>query len=255
VNFKESLKKAKKRLLQMHFESQVGHIGGNLSSLDVILLLHLKIMEDDDQFVLSKGHSAGALYVTLWILGKISDEQLKEFHKDNSKLTGHPVAGWMPEILFSTGSLGHGLPLSCGLALGKKFKEENGMVFCLMSDGEWEEGSNWEALIFLSHHCLDNLVILVDVNGLQGFGTTKEIASMDTLAEKLESFAIEVEEVNGHDQDEIEKAILKPCSRPKAVILNTIKGHGISFMENRMEWHYLSLSQEQYLRALYELET
>ena len=173
--------KARVRLLKMHFESGVGHIGGNLSSLDLMMCLYHIILSEDDSFVLSKGHAAGSLYTTLWSLGRLTEDALKTFHQDGTKLSGHPPANWMPEILFATGSLGHGLSLSNGLALGKKFKGENGRIFCLLSDGEWNEGSNWEALIFAVHQKLKQLTIIIDYNRLQGFGTTREVADLEPL--------------------------------------------------------------------------
>ena len=132
----------------MHYESRVGHIGGNLSSLDLMLVLHHEVLEPDDQFVLSKGHAAGAYYVTLWTLGKLTGDDLSHFHRDGTRLSGHPPVAGIEDILFATGSLGHGLSLAAGLAKGKELKSEPGRVFCLTSDGEWNEGSCWEALIF-----------------------------------------------------------------------------------------------------------
>jgi transketolase len=160
--FPDLIRDCRKRLVQMHFESGVGHIGGNLSCLDALLVLHHRVMSDEDQFILSKGHSAGALYITLWSLGKISDDDLKTFHKDSTHLSGHPAPRWRKEIPFATGSLGHGFGLSAGLALGKGIKSEPGRVFCLTSDGEWQEGSNWETLIFVIHRKLANLTLIVD---------------------------------------------------------------------------------------------
>ena len=167
-------RKAKLRLLQMHYESGVGHLGGNLSALDILLCLYHFTLHKDDLFVLSKGHGAGALYVALWSIGALTDDDLRQFHQDGTRLSGHPPAVGIPEIIFATGSLGHGLGLACGLALGKKLKGEAGRVFCLTSDGEWNEGSCWESLIFLTHHRLDNLTMIHQVASvdLQDFGTT-----------------------------------------------------------------------------------
>jgi len=239
----------------MHYESNVGHIGGGLSCLDILLCLFHDVMESQDMFVLSKGHAAGALYVALWTKGLIEDSELKTFHQDGTKLAGHPVPGWLPEISFGTGSLGHGLSLSAGVALGKKLKEESGQVFCLMSDGEWNEGSNWEALIFAVHHGLDNLQVFIDANGLQGFGTTSEVAGLEPLAEKLRGFGAEVCEANGHNH-EVLTSILATKSRtnaPRIVVAHTEKGHGVTFMKNKLEWHYLPLNAEQYRQAVSEV--
>src|SRR5712671_4385564 len=187
--------RARARLLQMHYEAKVGHIGGNLSALDAMLHLQGRVMGKDDIFVLSKGHSAGALYVSLWAVGLISDEELSSFHKDGTVLAGHPVAHWHKRIAYATGSLGHGLGLAAGAALGKRLRGEPGTIYCLLSDGECEEGSIWEALMFVRHHRLANLVVLVDANGVQGFGSTKEVASLEPLAPKFRGFELHVEEI------------------------------------------------------------
>lgn len=250
----ELARRAAKRLLRMHFEAHVGHIGGNLSALDAILVLHHEIMGPRDTFVLSKGHAAGALYVTLWTLGRLTDEDLKTFHQDGTLLAGHPASGWSSSIPFATGSLGHGLPVSVGMALGRKLQSQGGWIFCLMSDGEWQEGSNWEALIFASHHRLDNLTILVDENRLQGFGSTEAVASMGPLEDRLQGFHVPVSSVNGHDRAAIRAALTDHTHGPRILLLKTVKGHGVSFMENAMEWHYLPLSDEQYRLAVSEIE-
>src|SRR5438874_4680155 len=199
----ERRSRARSRLLQMHYEAGVGHIGGNLSALDILLSLYHDVMLPDDQFVLSKGHSAGALYVTLWSLGLLSDDDLKTFHKDRTRLPGHPPTRGLNDVLFATGSLGHGLSLAAGLALSKQLRGEPGRVFCLTSDGEWNEGSNWEALIFARHHGLTNLTVLVDQNGLQGFGTTREVADLHPLADKFRAFRVRTQEINGHHPEAI----------------------------------------------------
>jgi transketolase len=250
----EIIRQAKKQLLTMHFKSGVGHIGGNLSSLDLMVCLYHKILGDNDAFVLSKGHSAGALYTTLWSLGRLTDEDLQTFHKDGTKLSGHPPVNGMPDILFATGSLGHGLSLSNGLALSKKLKRESGRVFCLLSDGEWNEGSNWEALIFAVHQKLNQLTLIIDANRLQGFGRTQEVADLEPLAEKFRTFRCAVTEIDGHCTDEIVNALAIPATKPHVIIAHTHKGHGVSFMEGKMEWHYLPMNLEQYQQALEEVE-
>ncbi len=238
----------------MHYESGVGHIGGNLSALDTILVLFHQVLMKEDDFVLSKGHAAGALYIALWSLGRLSDNELRSFHKDNTFLPGHPPFNKFEEISFSTGSLGHGFPLAAGIALANRIKNERGHVFCLTSDGEWEEGSNWETLLFASHHNLFNLTVLIDANGLQGFGTTGEVASLEPLTKKLKGFEIDLFETNGHNADDLRDIIIQSSSRMRIIILRTIKGHGISFMENKMHWHYLPLTEKQYSLALKEVE-
>lgn len=248
-----SPKQARARLLQMHFEAGVGHIGGNLSALDAMLHLHQTIMGQDDVFVLSKGHSAGALYIALWAIGQISDEELKTFHKDGTRLAGHPVARWHKRIAFATGSLGHGLGLAAGVALGKRMRSEAGSVYCLLSDGECEEGSIWEGALFAHHQQLDNLVVLVDANGLQGFGSTAEVASLEPITPKFQAFGLDVVEIDGHSLEALDDALSHRGRGPLVVVMRTIKGRGVSFMEGRMEWHYLPLKEDQYRLAVEEL--
>jgi transketolase len=250
----DAVRTARKRLLQMHYESGVGHIGGNLSALDILLVLHHRILEPDDVFILSKGHAAGALYVALWSVGRLSDDDLRQFHKDRTKLSGHPAPCWIPEIPFATGSLGHGLPLAGGIALGKALQGQPGRVFCLLSDGEMQEGSTWEALIFVRHRRIAPLTILLDANGLQGFGTTREVSGLELSATKFREFGLPVEEIDGHDLESIAAACR--CRQPGArvVIAHTRKGHGVSFMEDRMEWHYLPMNPQQYRQAIEEVE-
>lgn len=250
----ELLIASRKRLLQMHFESGVGHIGGNLSCLDAMMLTFHEYVGEEDRFILSKGHAAGALYITLWSLGRLSDDTLKTFHKDNTLLAGHPPASGIKDILFATGSLGHGLSLAAGSALALQLKGQSGHVYCLTSDGEWQEGSTWEAMIFAAHRHLSNLTILVDHNNLQGFGRTHDVASMSPLAEKLSGFDLDIQCVDGHDLSAIRVAIDKPSHKCRIIILQTIKGNCVSFMEDRMEWHYLPIKEEQYHQAILEIE-
>ena len=174
--------RAKLRLLRMHYESGVGHIGGNLSCLDLLLILHHRVLLPADQFILSKGHSAGAYYVTLWTLGKLTEQDLSTFHKDGTRLSGHPPTSGIEDILFATGSLGHGFSLAARLALAKRLKGGPGRVFCLTSDVNGMRAPAGRPLIFAKHHGLKNLPLLVDLNGLQGFGSTQEVANLEPLA-------------------------------------------------------------------------
>lgn len=252
---KDFASNAKKRLLQMHYESGVGHIGGNLSSLDALLVLFSTHISKDDLFILSKGHSAGALYIALWSKGLLTDDDLKRFHKDATRLPGHPPASGISEVRFATGSLGHGLSLAAGSGLARRLKKDGGHVYCLTSDGEWQEGSTWEALIFICHHQLSNVTVLIDKNNLQGFGDTESVASMENLIEKIRAFNVDIVSVPGHDIDAINSALSSARSRPKVIVLETQKGAGVSFMENKMEWHYLPLNQDQYRQALTDLDS
>ena len=250
---KETISTARKRLLRMHFESGVGHIGGNLSALDAILVVFHEFLGAQDKFVLSKGHAAGALYTTLWSVGHLQDQDLTSFHQDDTRLAGHPPPQGIADIAFATGSLGHGLSLASGTALGFKLRASKSRVFCLTSDGEWQEGSTWEALIFACHHQLDNLTVMVDHNGLQGFGSTAEVASMSPLWEKLQGFDADIKIIDGHDAVAIRSALNNQPNRLQIIILKTIKGHGISFMENKMEWHYLPLTEALFHAAIAEI--
>jgi transketolase len=254
-HFHELLRRAKLRLLQMHYESGVGHIGGNLSALDILVCLHHAVLGEEDTLILSKGHAAGALYVALWTRGLLTDDDLKQFHKDGTRLSGHPPVSGIPGVSFATGSLGHGLGLAAGMALAKRLRSLPGRVFCLTSDGEWNEGSCWESLIFIAHQALNNLVIIVDSNGLQGFGTTREVAFLDPLAEKFRAFGVHTDEIDGHDFAALSTALSSTRPGPRVIVAKTEKGHGVSFMANRVEWHYLPMTEEHYQQAMREVES
>lgn len=252
LSLRDRAKEAKLRLLRMHYRSGVGHIGGNLSALDILVTLRHSVLAPEDRFILSKGHAAGALYVSLWSKGILSDDELDSFHGEDTLFSGHPAPNAHEAIPFATGSLGHGLSLSAGIALARRLRGEPGLVYCLMSDGEWQEGSTWEALIFLCRHQLP-VTAIVDMNGLQGFGTTREVAGMDDLAARIEGFGVEVAHVDGHDPEALRLALKVKSGVPKIVFARTTKGAGISFMENRMEWHYLPLTEELYKIAVEEV--
>jgi transketolase len=238
----------------MHYESKCGHLGGNFSCIDALMTLHHLVMNPGDHFILSKGHSAGALYVTLWSLGKLKDSDLETFSKDNTLLPGHPSGNGIPDLLFSTGSLGHGPSLAAGLALAAKHKKSDSHIYCLCSDGEWQEGSCWEALTFSVHHHLYNLTIIIDQNGLQGFGKTEEIISCSDLTNRIASFDANVQCIDGHDCSELKKSLEnKSFRKPNVLILNTIKGKDLHF-EGKMESHYLPLSKEQYCNAFSKIK-
>jgi len=242
--------KAFHRLVEMHYKAKVGHLGGNLSCLDAILVLFHEILKPEDEFILSKGHSIGALYAALWSIGDLSSEDLDTFHANGTLLPGHTPIGGLRSTPFATGSLGHGFSLACGLSLGYRLQGLVGKVFCLTSDGEWQEGSTWEALIFAAHNKLNNLVILIDENGFQGFGSTKEVASLDQLASKLASFEVCISIVDGHNLDDLRAVISKAVDRTHIIVMKTVKGYGVESYENKMESHYLPPSEEQYIAAL-----
>jgi len=242
---------ARRLLVDMHYRSRIGHLGGNLSCIDSLIVLHFAAMGPDDRFILSKGHAAGAYYVTLALRGRIPIEELTSFHQDDTRLSGHPPASGIADIRFATGSLGHGLSLAAGLALAAKLRGATHRVFCLTSDGEWQEGATFEALIFAVHHRLDNLTVLVDHNRLQGFGSTAEVASMDPLDTRLRGFGIELRRCDGHDPDAILEALRQPnAAMPNMVLLDTIKGSGIASMEGRLDSHYLPPTEAQHAEAM-----
>jgi transketolase len=218
----------------------------------MVVLFH-DFIRERDRFVLSKGHSAGALYATLWSLGKFTDEDLDTFCKDNSRLPGHPSGSGVPGLMFPTGSLGHGPSLAAGLALAAKKQGSGRKVFCLCSDGEWQEGSCWEALIFAIHHKLDNLTILIDQNKLQGFGSTSEVISCGDLEARLSSFGANVASCDGHCVDAISHALQAGSTVTKIILLNTVKGLGTLY-ENKMESHYLPLTQENFEFAMARID-
>jgi len=251
----EDSNRARQRLLRMHYESGVGHIGGNLSALDALLVVYHEFLREGDRFVLSKGHAAGALYTALWSVGRLREEDLQTFHRDGTLLAGHPPPEGIADIAFATGSLGHGLSLAAGTALAFQLQQSDARVVCMTSDGEWQEGSTWEAFIFACHHRLANLTVLVDHNGLQGFGSTRDVASMAPLWEKLGGFDAQVEVVDGHDPQAILEALERPATRLRIVVLETVKGHGVEFMAGRMEWHYLPLSEAQFEQAARDLDS
>lgn len=249
------INEAKLRLLEMHFKANSGHLGGNLSCLDALMVLHHLVKQSDDRFIMSKGHSAGALYATLWSEGILSDDELDTFCQDNTTLPAHPSGSGIPGLMFSTGSLGHGPSLAAGLALAARFQKVDRQIYCLCSDGEWQEGSCWEALTFSIHQKLDNLTIIIDQNGLQGFGTTEEVVSCSDLAPRIKSFGADVTSVDGHDCAEIMRGFERDTvDKPKVLILNTVKGLGLHF-EGTLESHYLPLSKEQYLSACLKIKS
>jgi len=241
------------RLLNMHAKANVGHLGGDVSCLAGLCAIVTRIRKQD-RFILSKGHSAGALYVALAKAGVIPEDELDTFHKDGTRLPGHPPTNKFDAIPFATGSLGHGLSLAAGFALSQTLRGDNARTYCLTSDGEWQEGSTWEALVFACHHHLKNLTVVVDHNGLQGFGTTAAVASMDPLWDRIKGFDVDAVIIDGHDSDAINRELDRSQDRVRLIFLRTIKGKGIPGMEGCMQSHYLPLTDEQHRAALASLE-
>lgn len=241
---------ARRRLLTLHHESRMGHVGGALSCIDAILVLFHGHLGDRDEFVLSKGHAVTALYTALWSVGVLDEDALQTFALEGTALAAHPPIDRVKGINFATGSLGHGVSLAAGSALGARFNGEDSHVFCLTSDGEWQEGSTWEALAFAVHHQLENLTVLIDDNGLQAFGRTREVAALGPLGPRIRGFGVAVDEVDGHDVDAIDAALALAVGGPRVIVLRTVKGSGVESIEDRLESHYLPLDDEQYRNAV-----
>ncbi|MEY4353981.1 MAG: hypothetical protein RLZZ609_2222 [Cyanobacteriota bacterium] len=251
--------------VQLVHKAKASHIGSALSIADLLAVL---ISDDNlcrlapksdgnrDRLILSKGHACVSFYSALHIKGFFSREDLFTYGSDFSSFMNH-VSHHVPGVEFSTGALGHGLPLACGKALAAKILGESWTSFVIMSDGEIQEGSNWEALLFAPHHNLANVIIFIDYNNLQSLTTVDETISLRPLDRKLEAFGWHVQTINGHDHGQIKQAIrvAKTNTMPSAIILQTVKGKGVSFMENQVAWHYKSPNEEELQQALVELQT
>ena len=266
MDYSQIAKEIRKKVLKMIFDSRTSHLGSSLSAVDILTVLYFKILKIDpknpldenrDRFILSKGHAAAALYAALAERGFFPKEILDGYCRDGGKLPGHSTRGCVPGVEVSTGSLGHGLPMGAGMAIAAKNDGKNYRIFILMSDGECEEGSVWEAALFASHHQLDNLIGIIDYNKLQAFGRTNEILNLEPLKKKWEDFGWKVKEVDGHSFSEIEESLSKipfEKGKPSLLICHTIKGKGVSFTEDKLEWHYKNLTKEEYDMALKELK-
>ncbi|MEA2647266.1 MAG: transketolase [Chloroflexota bacterium] len=247
-------------VLERCFQAGVGHIGSALSVSDILAVLCdgavRGIGSDDpdrDLLILSKGHAAVALYAALHLGGHLSAHQLATYCGDGSLLGVHPEHQ-LPGIDFSTGSLGHGLSFGAGAALGMKRRGVDGRVFVVVSDAELNEGLVWEAAMFAAHQRLDNLVAVLDDNGQQALGHTDDVLKLRPLRPRFEAAGWAVDEVDGHDPEALRQALHGgDDGRPRVVIAATIAGHGVSFMEGRVSWHYLPMDADQYARALAEV--
>ena len=253
-------------IIEQVYNANSGHPGGSLSCADILAVLYFNQMNIDsenpnakgrDRFVLSKGHCAPALYATLARKGYFDKELLKGFRKIESNLQGHPDMKKVPGVDMSTGSLGQGLSAAVGMAIGSKMEHEGYRVYCLLGDGELEEGQVWEAAMSASKNKLDNLCAIVDYNTLQIDGNVEEVAGLIDIKEKFESFGFNVIEVNGHDIEALIHAFNSAKHQkdmPSVIIARTIKGKGVSFMEGKAEWHGKAPNQEQYEEAINELK-
>jgi len=249
----------KSRFLAMYKKANAGHIGSSLSCAEILVLLKFAWMRDDDLIVLSKGHAAAALYSLLAEANLLTASQIDSYYEEGTLLPALPPFNAFREIPFATGSLGHGLSLSAGMALGARFKRQPRQVFCVTSDGELDEGSVWEAALFIAHHKLTNVVWVVDRNQIQGIGRTEDVLALEPLDAKLRAFGFHVVGVDGHDFASLLSA-RDDCARvqsshgpPVVIIANTVKGHGISYMQDTVHSHYLPMTDAQYDEALGEI--
>ncbi|MEA5457411.1 transketolase [Arcicella sp. LKC2W] len=254
ADLKKLQKTLRLRILDMYFTANAGHIGCSLSCVDLMIGSLLSHKQENEVFLLSKGHAAAALYACLNESGEISDEALKTFYKNGTVLPAHPAPNKIAGIPFATGSLGHGLPIATGIAQANKILENGEYTYVLMSDGETNEGTTWEAAHYAVAKGLDSLIVMIDKNGLQGFGNTDEILGVSADKNKWEAIGFDVVECDGHNIEEIYNQIdlfkAKKNGIPKLLLANTIKGKGVSYMENRMEWHYLPMKPEQFEIAI-----
>jgi len=261
----ELAKKVRIHTLKMANSGGGSHIGSALSIADILAVLYTEILHLDsknptlekrDRFVLSKGHAAAALYATLAETGFFPISKLATHYQDGSDLCGHVSHKGIPGVEVSTGSLGHGLSLATGMALAAKIDQKKHRIFTLLSDGECDEGSTWEAVLFAAHHHLDNLIAIIDYNKIQSLDTVADTLALEPFADKWRSFGWQVREVDGHDhqqlQSELSSVPLEPGS-PSVIICHTIKGKGVSFMENTVLWHYRIPKGDEYAAALKEL--
>ncbi len=247
--------------LRMVSKANASHIGTCLSMADLLAVLYTEVLHFDpanpqmpsrDRFILSKGHGAAILYAALAERGFFPKEWLDHYCMDGSPLTGH-ISHKVPGVEVSTGSLGHGLPIGCGMALAAKRDKSPWRTFVMLSDGELDEGSNWEAILFAGHHRLDNLVAIVDYNKIQSFGSVKEVLDLEPMVAKWTAFNWAVREIDGHDYSAIEKTFAEipyQSGLPNVIIAHTTKGKGVDYMENQLAWHYRAPNAELLSRAL-----
>jgi transketolase len=251
--------------LQMVHRAKSSHVGSCLSMTELLAVVYGRILRidptrpdwsDRDRFILSKGHACAALYAVLAETGFFPTNWLQTFYQNGSPLAGHITHAGVPGVEVSTGSLGHGLPLACGMALAGKRDARPYRVFALLSDGECDEGSTWEAMLFAGHHKLDNLIAIIDYNKIQSIGRVAEVLDLNPFAEKWSACRWSVREIDGHDLSEIERTLREApflAGRPTCIIAHTVKGKGVSFMEDKLLWHYRSPSEEDLQKALAEL--
>lgn len=256
----------RKNILDMTHRGGSSHVGSGLSIADILAVLYGNFLnfdpkkpkhEDRDRFILSKGHAGAAVYAVLSEVGFFEKDLLKEHYQNGSVLSGHVSHKGVPGVEFSTGSLGHGLSVAAGMAKSAKLRNKKHRIFALLSDGECDEGSNWEAILFSSHHKLNNLVAIIDYNKIQSLDSIEATLGLEPFADKFKSFGWNVIEVDGHDHIALKngfESLEKEKIAPTVFICHTTKGKGVSFMENSVLWHYRSPQGEEYEAACNELQ-
>lgn len=252
-NYKTISRDVRKQLLKISNSAKSSHLGSSLSIVDILVVLYKSILKKNI-FILSKGHACLALYCILQKFNYISRKVLQSYGKNNTILLSH-ASHKVPGVEFSTGSLGHGLPYAVGRALAEKINKKNKKIYVLISDGELNEGTTWESLLFASFHKLDNLIIIIDYNKIQSLDYTKNILKLEPIDKKLISFGCKVIRINGHSFSQLYKSLsFNNKNKPLIIICDTIKGKGISFMENSILWHYKSPSNDELKKAIEELK-
>ena len=256
MKLEQIAKEVRKNILLQVYSANSGHPGGALSCADILTAIYFKLLNDGDKVILSKGHSSAALYAVLAEKGFFEKEELTTFRKINSRLQGHPSYVKTPGVDASSGSLGQGLSISNGIALSFKLDKKDNFVYCILGDGEIEEGQIWEATMSANKYKLNNVIAFLDYNKLQIDGTNDEVMPVSPVKEKFEAFGWNVKEINGHEFDEMIRAVeeCKEQEKPSIIIAHTIKGKGVSFMENNVQWHGKAPKKEEYEKALEELK-
>ncbi len=256
MDLKEISKEVRKDILLQIYNAQSGHPGGALSVADILTTIYFQKFKEGDKLVLSKGHASAALYAVLAEKGIVEKEELKTFRKLNSKLQGHPSLLKTKGVDVSSGSLGQGLSIANGIAIAFKMDKNDNCVYVILGDGEIQEGQVWEAAMTSAHYKLNNIVAFLDYNKLQIDGSNDDVMTVSPVKEKFEAFGWYVQEINGHDFLEISTAIdnAKAQNKPSMIVANTIKGKGVSFMENQCGWHGKAPNEEQYKLALEEID-
>lgn len=260
-NLKKLANKNRKTIIEMIHTAKAGHPGGSLSVIDILTAIYEIDVdfnsEKRSKVILSKGHAVPAQYAELYSKGIILKEELNTFRKINSRLQGHPYTGTIPEVDATTGLLGQGLSIAVGMAIAKKNNDDNNHVYAILGDGEMQEGQIWESLLQAAHYKLDNLIVIIDYNKLSSYDNVNESINLEPLADKIKAFNFHVIEIDGNDMEQIVKALNEAYAisgMPTVIISNTIKGKGVSFMENNPKWHSGAISNEEYEIAIRELE-